>query len=668
METHSRSTAHVGSSPHNHQAMMVGDFKRRLLVSLFLAVPVVLLAPVVQSFLRFVFEPSYSSYLSFFLASIIVWYGGWPFLKGSLSELKSRNYGMMTLVAVAVLAAYLFSAASTFIFKGANFYWETTTLVVVLLFGHWLEMAAVSGTTDALRELLNLIPPMAHLVSENNLSDVESFKLRKGDKVLVRPGEKIPADGTVLSGSSSVSEVLLTGESKPVPKSPGSEVIGGSLNYDGSLTISVSRSGSETYLSQVSALVEQAQKSKPKVEALADRAANILTVAALGSGIFAFVFWNFFSGNGLVFALTLAITVIVIACPHALGLAIPTVTTISTSLAAKNGVVIKSGEVLEKISQLQYLVFDKTGTLTRGEFSVTDIVPKRGLSEAELLRAAASVEINSMHFIAMAIVKAASSRNLSFGPAENYQTLAGKGGSGTVLGENVFVGSREFVNESGIDTSAWSEVADRLASEGKSLTWVSGKGGVLGIIALADSPRPEAKAVIAAAKKLGVKVAMLTGDNEETAKLLAGSLGIEKYFAGVLPENKMSVIKSLQKEKRMVAMVGDGINDAPSLTQADIGIAIGGGTQVAIESADVILASSDLRGALYLLRLSRRTMRKMRENLAWAAGYNVVAIPVAAGVLYRWGILLRPEWGALVMSLSSIIVVLNALSLRVEKV
>lgn len=661
---HSKHTEHAHG---DHHAMMAEDFKRRFFVSFFLAIPVLFLAPVIQSFLRFSFQPSYAPYTSFVLASLIVWYGGRPFFTGAISELKSRNYGMMTLVAIAIISAYLFSAASTFFFKGVNFYWEASTLVVVLLFGHWLEMKAVSGTGNILRELANLLPSMAHLVSGSSVTDADSFNLRKGDKVLVRPGEKIPADGVVINGSSSVNESLITGESKPVKKNAGSTVVGGSVNYDGSLIIEVNHSGNETYLAQVGELVRQAQSSKPRVQVLANRAANLLTVAAIAGGSLTFVFWNFFSPNGLVFALTLAITVIVITCPHALGLAIPTVTTISTSMAAKNGVIIKSGETLEKLSGLDYLVFDKTGTLTKGEFAVTDIITNGKMSEVELLRFASSVEINSMHFIAMAIVKSAANRGISFGPADNYLSIAGKGGSGRVLGEEIFVGSEALVQEIGLDTSLWAKTAAQLAEQGRSLVWIGNRKEILGIIAVADTPRPEAKAVISAIKKLGVKVIMLTGDNKEAAGQVAGILGIDKYFAGVLPENKMSVIKEIQQGGRKAAMVGDGINDAPSLKQADVGIAIGGGTQVAVESADAILAESDLGSVLYLLKLSKRTMNKMKENLVWAAGYNVVAIPVAAGVLYRWGILLRPEWGALLMSLSSIIVVLNALSLKIWK-
>ena len=657
----------VHAHHHNHHRMMAEDFKRRFFVSLILSLPVVLLAPVVQEALRFSFQPSYASYISFALSSLIVGYGGWPFFTGAFSELKSRNYGMMTLVAVAVAAGYLFSVGSTFLFFGPDFYWEVSTLVVILLFGHWLEMKAVSGTSSVLGELLSLTPPKAHLVSGSSVIDVDSFNLHKGDRIMVRPGEKIPADGAVVGGSSSVSEALLTGESKPVKKDVGAEVIGGSVNYDGSLTIKVNRAGGETFLAQVAALVEQAQNSRPKIERLADRAANYLTIAALGGGVLTFIFWNLISPHGALFALTLAITVVVIACPHALGLAIPTVTTIATSLAAKNGVVVKDGQAVEKLDKLTYLVFDKTGTLTSGEFTVTDIVPSRTTSEGEVLRAAASIEVNSMHFIAMAIVRAASNRGMSFGPANNYQSISGKGGSGEVLGQIIFVGSEEYMKDVGLDVAAWKEAANSLAAQGKSLAWVANKKEILGILAMADEPRPEAKEVISAIKRMGVKAAMITGDNEEAAARAASALGIDLYFAGVLPENKMSIVKQLQDKGNLVAMVGDGVNDAPSLKQADVGIAIGGGTQVAIESADVILAESDLRGVLYLMRLSKRTMRKMMENIVWAAGYNIVAIPVAAGVLSPWGIFLRPEWGALLMSLSSIIVVFNALALRVKR-
>ena len=657
----------------NHHTMMEADFKRRFFVVFVLTLPILALSPTIQNWLGFSLPQAFyfveAKYLLFTLASIVAVYGGWPFYTGALEEIKRKNYGMMTLVAVAVLSGYLFSVASTFIFQGVDFYWEISTLVAVLLFGHWMEMRAVRGTGGALKELAKLIPAQAHLLKGGTVIDVPTSEIRFGEKVLVKPGEKVPVDGVILSGQSSLNEAMITGESKPVFKKPGDKVIGGTINFDGSLTVETRATGVESALSHIINLIKQAQETKPPVQKLADRAANYLTIAAIIGGTLTFLFWTFIfpQPEGLVFALTLAITVIVIACPHALGLAIPTVTTITSSLAARHGILIKDMRVIELAKKPDYIVFDKTGTLTKGEFVVTEIINFSNRSEADVLRLAASVESNSLHSLALAITKETSRRGISFGQADNFRSIPGKGGIGEVNGEMVIVGSESLIRDNGFDIERFKGKVAELSRKGVSLIWVAVQGEVLAIFGLADEIRSEAKEVLVEIKRWGVEPVMFTGDTEESARETAKQIGIDKFFAKVLPENKVQTIKELQTGGAIVAMVGDGINDAPSLTQADIGIAIGAGTDVAIESAEVVLIKNDLRDVLALMKLSRRTMSKMTQNLVWAAGYNVFAIPIAAGVLYPWGILLRPEWAALLMSLSSVIVVLNAFTLRFSK-
>ena len=654
----------------NHHAMMEADFRSRFFIALIFTLPVLSLSPTIQQWVGFVMPTiAGNDYWLFLLASIIALYGGWPFYTGAVHELKSRNYGMMTLVAVAVMAGYLFSVASTFIFKGMDFYWEISTLVLVLLFGHWMEMRAVRGTGGALKELVKLIPAVAHLIKDGIVVDVPTDNVRQGEKVLVKPGEKVPVDGVVVSGQSSVNEAMITGESKPVFKRAQDKVIGGTINFDGSLTIEATNTGAESVLAHIVKLISEAQTTKPPVQKLADKAANYLTLAAILGGTITFVFWTFVfpQPEGIVFALTLAITVVVIACPHALGLAIPTVTTIASSLAARHGILIKDMRALEIAKKINYIVFDKTGTLTKGEFVVTEMVNLSDRSEADIIRFAASVESNSLHSLALAITKEAAGRGISFGPADNFRSVAGKGGIGEVFGETVLVGSESLMQENNLDTTRFEEKIAELNSKGRSIAWIATSKEVLAVIGLADEIRPEAKDALRGIKNLGITPVMLTGDTDEAALEVAKTLGIEKFFAKVLPENKVDRVKELQQGGRIVAMVGDGINDAPSLTQADIGIAIGAGTDVAIESADIVLIKNNLNDVLAFIKLSRRIMSKMTQNLVWAAGYNIFAIPLAAGVLYPWGILLRPEWGALLMSLSSVIVVINAFTLKINE-
>lgn len=657
---------HEGHGNHaNHHEMMARDFKRKFFIALVLSIPVLALSPTIQSWLGYVLDFAGRDLILFLLASVIALYTAWPFYTGASGELKERRLGMMVLVSLAVLSGYLYSVATTFFIDAPDFYWEISTLTLVLLLGHWMEMRAVLGTSGALNELVKLIPPKANRVgADGTTEEVETGALAKGDVILIRPGEKIPIDGEVVKGESSVNEALITGESKPVAKQAGDAVIGGSLNVDGSLTVRVMKTGAETAVAQIVELVKNAQSSKPKTQRQADRAAHYLTLIAIIIGVLTFFSWNFLFGATFVFALTLTITVVVITCPHALGLAIPTVTTITSTLAAKNGILIKDMVGFESIRDVGAVLFDKTGTLTAGEFGVSDAVAFSG-TEDDLLAMTASVEQHSEHVIARAIVAAAKQRGRTLAEPKEFSAIPGKGVRGSLRGVRVLAGTRRLMEEQGVAVSdAQRERAAALEAQGKTVIYVGDEERVLGLIALADTIKATSKPAIEQLKAVGVTVAMLTGDNRETAKAVAGELGLDTFFAEVLPEDKVNAVKKLQSEGRRVMMVGDGVNDAPALTQADVGVAIGAGTDVAIESADVVLVKNEPLDIVKLMNLNRETMRKMKQNLWWATGYNVVAIPLAAGVLAPIGFTLRPEWGAIAMTLSSIIVVINALMLR----
>lgn len=646
---------------HGGHENMEESFKKRFLITFPLTIIVLLISPHIQDWFRFSIDlPAGGQVLQdlilFVITSVIVFWAGWPFYQMAKAEIRARAYGMMTLVSLAVLAGYLFSVAATFLFPGENLYWEVSTLVLAFLFGHWMEMRAVRGATGALSELAKLIPPTAHLIVGKGIENVGTEKLKKGDKILVRPGEKIPIDGIVIDGESSINESMVTGESKPVGKEKGSEVIGGTINNDGSLTIEVTKTGEQTAISQMMELIRKAQESKPAVQKIADRAASMLTFTALTVGIGTFIYWFLISPQGAVFASTLAISVIVIACPHALGLAIPTVTTITNSLAARNGILIKDMTALEIARKLNYIVFDKTGTLTEGKFGVV------GNVNNNLLALAASVEAHSQHSIAQAIVDEAKKRKLRIVPVKNFKSYPGKGAEGIVNGKKVLVGNEKLMEQFKVVISE-----SKLSGKAATVISIAIDGKFAGSISLEDIIRLKSKAVIQDLKNLGIKTAMLTGDNEAVAKDVSKKLGIDTYFARVLPEEKVEKIKQLQKDGSIVAMVGDGVNDAPSLTQAHVGIAIGAGTDVAVESAEIVLVKNDPQDIVKIINLSQKTNNKMVQNLAWAAGYNIITIPLAAGILYGYGILLRPEWAALLMSASSIIVVFNALLLRREQ-
>ena len=649
---------------HDHHAMMEQDFRRRFFVVLAVTGPVLLLSPTIQEWFGFRLTFPGVHYVLFLLASVIVFYGTWPFFKGARKALRTGVFDMNVLVSLAVNAGYLFSVGATFFFTAADFYWEISTLVAVLLFGHWLEMRAVRGTSGALKELSKLMPPMANRVAQDgSVEEIPTSDVRKGDLLLVRPGGKVPIDGRVLEGQSSVNEAMISGESKPVLKGPGDEVIGGTINGEGALRMQVEKTGEETALAQIIALVKEAQASKPPVQRLADRAAHWLTIIATVVAVFTFAFWFFVGAKSLVFSLTLAVTVLVIACPHALGLAIPVVTTISTTLAARNGILIRNADATETARRLNAVIFDKTGTLTKGEFGVTDVVPLADWDEETLLRRVAAAEVNSEHVIAKSIVRAAAEQSLSSPTSSDFRAIPGKGAQASVEGVQLVVGNRALMEERGV-SGLQDPRLTTLGQQGKTVIYVAADGRAVGAIGLADLIRDESRDAVAALKELGLQVAMLTGDSQAVADWVAGELGLDVVFAEVRPEQKADKVKELQAQGRIVAMVGDGINDAPALVQADVGIAIGAGTDVAIESAQVVLIKNDPRDIVRLIRLSRATMSKMFQNLAWATGYNLVAIPVAAGVLQPWGIVLRPEWGALAMSASTVIVAVNALLLR----
>lgn len=652
----------VGGDHTSHHRMMAEDFKRRFFITLPLAIIVLLLSSKIQEWLGFSFDIAGRELVLFLLGSVIALWGAWPFFTAAKDELRSRNYGMMTLVSLAVLSGYFFSIAATFLFPGESLWWEISTLVLAFLLGHWIEMRAVVGTGGALQELAKLIPPTAYKIDiDKDIEDVQTGELVKGDMVLVRPGEKVPVDGIVIDGESSVNEAMITGESRPVFKKKGDEVIGGTINNDGSLTVRVTKVGSESALAQIMTLVQQAQETRPSVQTVADKAANVLTLTAIIVGSGTFAYWFLVNPQGAIFAATLAITVVVITCPHALGLAIPTVTTITTALAARNGILIKDMKALEVARKVDWVIFDKTGTLTKGEFGVEEIIiNKAQVTSNKLLGLAASVDYHSQHQVARAIVEEAERWGIKIVPAKNFKSHPGRGAEGVIGGKEVVVGNNKMMKDGGVEG-----VEGLSARDGaKSLVFVAVGKKLAGVIILADVIREESKEAVKRLHEMGIKVAMLTGDNESIARSVAKEIGIDTYFAEVLPDQKVDKVKELQNKGGVVGMVGDGVNDAPALTQAHVGVAIGAGADVAQEAGQIVLVKNNPLDVVKTINLSRKVDLKMKQNLAWAAGYNILAIPAAAGVFYGYGILLRPEWAALFMSASSIIVVFNALLLK----
>lgn len=650
---------------HDHHAMMATEFKRHFIVAAIFTIPVLILSPSIQTWAGYSLPPSsVLDVLLLVMASIVILYGGFPFYRRVPSSLRMRALDMNVLVTIALLSGYLYSVSITLgLLSAMDFYWEISTLAVFLLFGHWMEMRASITAAGALKELVKLIPPTANVVRDGQISEAPTAELKVGDLVLVKPGEKVPIDGVVIEGESSLNEAMITGESKPVSKKVGSNVIGGTVNMEGAIRVRVTKTGEETAVAQIIKMVEQAISSKPAVQRLADRAANYLTLIAIFVGVGTFIFW-FGVGAGVPFALALTITVIVIACPHALGLAIPTVTTISTTLAARNGMLVKNAEALEIAKLVDVVIFDKTGTLTKGEFGVTDIVKLGDWSEKQILENSAALEVNSEHVIAKGIVKKAQEEHMENKKADKFMAIPGKGAKALVGENEVYVGNANLMRDLKISPEEFEGKVSELSSQGKTVVYVSTAKKIQGLIAMADLIRDESREAVKKLKDEGLEVAMLTGDNKQTAAYVAKELELDTFFAEVLPDQKANTIKSLQDKGKRVAMVGDGINDAPALVQSNVGIAIGAGTDVAVESADIVLIKNDPRDVAKLITLSKKTMRKMNENLVWATGYNVIAIPIAAGALVPFGVVLPPEVAAVTMTLSSISVTVNALLLR----
>ena len=655
---------HKKDEHHDHHAHMVEDFRKRFWVSLFITVPILILSPMIQEFLgiRELLRFRGDNLILFALSTFIYFYGGYPFLKGLADEFKKRLPGMMTLVGVAITAAYVYSSATVFGLEGEPFFWELSTLVTIMLLGHWIEMKSVMGASEALKELAKLMPSTAHkLMEDGSIKEVPVEKIKDRDKLIIKPGEKVPSDGVIIEGSSSVDESMLTGESVPVSKDTGQEVIGGGINGEGSLTIEVTKTGKDTYLSQVMELVQKAQASKSRTQALADRAAFWLTVVALGGGVLTFFTWFAIVGFDLSFAMERMVTVMVMACPHALGLAVPLVAAVSTAISAKKGLLIRNRTSFEQARKIQAVIFDKTGTLTQGKFGVTDrVIFQDDYSPEEIINFAAAVESRSEHPIARGITNAVK----EVGSVKEFQAIKGKGVRGIVDGKEIIVASPGYLKE--LELPERNEKIDELSSQGKTVVYVIIDNELVGALALADIIREESKQAIARLKEMGIKAIMLTGDNQKVADYVAKELGLDDYFAEVLPHEKAEKVKEIQSRGLITAMVGDGVNDAPALAQADVGIAIGTGTDVAVATADIVLVRNNPLDVTSILDLARATFRKMVQNLGWATGYNLVAIPLAAGVLYGFGVVLIPAVGAILMSLSTVIVAVNSRFLRVN--
>ena len=650
---------------HVHSSM-IDDLKKRFWISLLITIPIIILSPTIQGLVGLSNSIRFTGdlYLLFALSSIVYFYGGYPFFKGFFNEIKLKTPGMDMLISVAITSAYLYSSAVVFGLNGDVFFWELATLIDIMLIGHWLEMRSVMGASRALEELVKLMPSSAHkIIADGSTIDVPLDELDVGDSVVIKPGEKVPVDGEIISGNTSIDESMLTGESEPLFKESGAGVIGGSINGDGSITVEIKKTGKDSFLSKVIKLVEEAQSTKSKTQNLADRFATWLTIIALSGGFITLLVWLGITNYGFEFALERAVTVMVITCPHALGLAVPLVVAVSTSLSARNGLLIRNRASFERSRNINAIIFDKTGTLTQGKFGVTDIVPlSNEFDENNILKYAASLESYSEHPIAKGVVNSA---NEIF-KVENFISIPGKGIRGKINSKNVEVVSPGYLKEFNIDIS--NEKVDKLLSQGKTIVFVIIEGELKGAIALADIIREESKEAIKEFKDMGIQCIMITGDRKEVAEWVAKEIGLDKYYAEVLPQEKAAKVREIQSEGLVVAMTGDGINDAPALAQADVGIAIGAGTDVAIEAADIVLVKSNPLDAVYIIKLAQSTYKKMFQNLAWGAGYNIFAIPIAAGVLYSFGILITPAAGVILMSMSTIIVAFNSRTLKIDKI
>ena len=659
--THEGHGGHEGHDKHaGHNPEM---FRDRFWLSLILTLPILYFSEQLQTWLGYsaVQFPGVE-WVNPVLGTVLFFYGGLVFLQSARHELAGRQPGMMTLISLAITVAYVYSMAVALGLPGKPFFWELATLLVIMLLGHWIEMASVQGASKALDELASLVPSKAHKLVNGKVKDVQVSSLTQGDEVLIRPGEQVPIDGEVIDGSSSVNEAFLTGESRPVAKGLGDEVVAGAVNGEGALTINVTRTGDNTTLSQIQRLVEEAQSSRSRFQNLADRAAGWLFYIAVGAGALTFVIW-LFASQDLQQAIARTVTVLVIACPHALGLAIPLVTVNATAMSAKNGILVRNREAFERARNIKQVAFDKTGTLTEGKFGVRQVYTE-GMSEREALTLAAALETRSEHPLAQAVVAEADAQTISYGSAEDFEVVAGKGITAKLEGKAYKVGRPEWVEEQGLELPPKLRSGlEEAESRGESVIALMDETSIIALFALADKVRPRAKEAVRALKEMGVEPVMITGDAEAVAKTVAAELGIEWYHARVLPQDKAQLVKDL-KQKGATAFTGDGINDAPALLEADLGIAIGAGTNVAIESADLVLVEDDPEDVLAALKLSKATYGKMTQNLWWATGYNAVAIPLAMGALAWTGFILSPAVGAIFMSLSTVIVAINAVTLR----
>jgi len=649
----------MGQAGHDHHKMMIADFRKRFWVTLILTVPILFFSPMIQEFFGYDFLLPGNPYVLFALSSIVYFYGGWPFIKGFLGDMKKRSPGMMTLIFMAITVAYLYSTATVFGLKGVDFFWELATLIAIMLLGHWIEMKSILGASKALQLLVSMMPAEAHKVVGDKIISIKLEDLLKDDIILIKSAEKVPADGVIIKGSSYINESMLTGESKPVKKDVNDKVIGGSINGNGSIKVKVVSTGKDSYLNKVIKMVEEAQKSKSKMQNLSDRAAKWLTYIALAIGFGTLAVWLIL-GFPFVYALERMVTVMVIACPHALGLAIPLVVAISTAVSAQNGLLIRNRTAFEESRKISALLFDKTGTLTKGDFGVTRIESVNDLYDKnEILRLVSPLEQSSEHPIAVGVMKKIKELNIPIPKINNFNAITGKGVEGEVEGKNIKVVSPGYLRDEKITIpkDAYSDAAETVV-----FALIDGK--LAGYIALADEIRPESAEAIKIFKKNNIKVLMATGDNEITAKAVSEKLGLDGYYAEVLPHQKVEIVEELQAKGEFVAMTGDGVNDAPALAKANVGIAVGSGTDVAAETADIILVNSNPQDIANLILFGKATYSKMIQNLIWATSYNVVAIPLAAGVLYSSGFVLGPAVGAIFMSLSTIIVAINAQLLK----
>lgn len=655
-ESHDHSNHEHGG--HDHHGHMVTEFRNKFFIIMIFTIPIVLLSPMIQNFLGVDWKFSGDIYIVAALATFVYFYGGWPFIKGAYDELKNKEPGMMTLIGMAISVAYFYSMAVVFGFNGEEIFWELATLVLIMLLGHWIEMRSINNASKALESLASLMPDTANRLTENGeTEEVQIDDIEAGDLLLVKPGEKMPLDGKIVKGKSQVDESMLTGESVPVEKSIDDEVIGGSINREGSLTIEVEKLMNESYLTQVIDMVRESQRTKSKTQDVTNKAAKWLFYIALAAGIITFIVWIVI-GATVDTAIMRLVTVLVIACPHALGLAAPLVISVSTSLAAKHGLLIRKRPQFENARKINAVIFDKTGTLTEGKFGVTDIQTFNNMNENTLLSYAATVENDSEHPIATGILNEAKAKDLEFLEMTNFNSITGVGIEGTIDDKQVKVVSPGYVRKQNIDFD--DKNFEKWSQQGKTVVFLLVDEELAGAVALADKIKESSKETIDQLHKRNIKAIMLTGDNQKVANYVAEQIGIDEVYAEVMPNEKAEKVTEIQERGLIVAMTGDGINDAPALTKADVGIAVGAGTDIAMDSADIVLVDSNPKDILAIFSLSKRTYNKLVQNLIWATGYNVIALPLAAGVLAPWGIILSPAVGAILMSLSTIIVAINA--------